>query len=484
MELPSGSPEYEASRRNLLEDFATKVPGDFRLSPDIINNAPRDVTSIPRQCGLLSAEEIKITENYDATALAALIRGKKLTSVAVATAFAKRAIIAHQLTSCLTEWFMDEAIERAKYLDEYLQSTGKTSSLGLIAARFEDKEDCQIVSILRAAGAVFYCKTNQPQGIMHIETTSFFGRTLNPHDTRSLSALRGSVLGLGTDIGGSIRVPSSFCGIYGFKPTAYTLPRKDFLPMGMLAELNLDLLTSVTLASKPHLLDPRLSPIPWTGLSTAPKPSPLDWSLNWAMGKLKASKAFSVKYFEPYEVDTVLKNTNLAVWPDGGKGIREVLAASGEPMLPLTHWGLKDTNGLELKPMQILQHHVTRDSFRCEFARHWESQDIDFVVCLAIVGPACEHETGFYWNNTCYWNYVDYPSVVFPTPIKARAKGVESYAADTPPPLNEQDGHVRKLWEDGDFEGSPVGLQIVARKHHDNDLFGALEQLQYVLELQ
>lgn len=37
-------------------------------------------------------------------------------------------------------------------------------------------------------------------------------------------ALRGSPLGLGTDIGGSIRVPSAFCGLYGLKPTTTRLP--------------------------------------------------------------------------------------------------------------------------------------------------------------------------------------------------------------------------------------------------------------------
>lgn len=76
LELPSGPPEYEASRKALLEDFASKVPEELRLSPDLIKNAPRNVTDIPRQCGLLSPEEINITENYDATALAALIREK------------------------------------------------------------------------------------------------------------------------------------------------------------------------------------------------------------------------------------------------------------------------------------------------------------------------------------------------------------------------------------------------------------------------
>ncbi|KAH6611542.1 acetamidase [Trichoderma cornu-damae] len=549
--LASGTPEFEAARTALVEEFAAQVPDELRLPPELINDAPKNVTGIPRQCGLLSAQELDITEKYDATALAALIAEKKLTSVAVVTAFAKRAIIAHQLTSCLTEWFLDEAVERAKHLDEHLRSTGETvgplhgvpisikehmpiaghwSSVGFLDTRVRDEEDCQMVAILRAAGAVFYCKTNQPQAIMHLESSSVWGRVLNPHNIRlsaggstggeaALLAMRGSVLGVGTDIGGSVRSPSGFCGIYGFKPTSYTLPTKDYLLGGTAAELNIlvstgpmcsslrdmDLFMSAVLASRPHLLDPRLIPIPWAGLDSAPKPGPLKIgimmndgvivpqppvirALRWAAAKLEASGGgFSVKPFEPYGAAAAMKNIRLAYWPDGGAVVKKHLAATGEPMLPLTRWIIKDAEGPGLKPMEMLQQRLDRDSFRCDFARHWESQDVDFVVCPVFVGPACEHETAFYWNYTAFWNYVDYPGAVVPTPIRAHKKSSpaeEGYAApDAPPPLSRDDEHVRKMWEEGDFEGAPVGLQVVARRYHDNDLFAALGKMQRVLEL-
>lgn len=62
-----------------------------------------------------------------------------------------------------------------------------------------------------------------------------FGRTLNPNNLTltaggssggegALIALRGSVLGVGTDIAGSIRIPSICCGIYGFRPSASVVP--------------------------------------------------------------------------------------------------------------------------------------------------------------------------------------------------------------------------------------------------------------------
>jgi amidase len=51
--------------------------------------------------------------------------------------------------------------------------------------------------------------------------------------------MKGSVLGVGTDIGGSIRGPAAFCGIYGYKSTSYMLPMKDFLGHAFSAELNI-----------------------------------------------------------------------------------------------------------------------------------------------------------------------------------------------------------------------------------------------------
>jgi amidase len=50
-------------------------------------------------------------------------------------------------------------------------------------------------------------------------------------------------------------------------------------------------------------------------------------------------------------------------------------------------------------------------------------------------------------------------------------------------PLSEECGHVREMWAEGGFEGAPIDLQIVGRRYHDNELFGALEMLKGVLGL-
>lgn len=86
-----------AKRQSVFE----KIPKDWLLPASIISgldeNSTQNVTSIPRECGILSAEEIDITESYDATALLEKLSTSQISSFAVATAFCKRAAIAQQL---------------------------------------------------------------------------------------------------------------------------------------------------------------------------------------------------------------------------------------------------------------------------------------------------------------------------------------------------------------------------------------------------
>ncbi|KAL5433649.1 hypothetical protein PMIN07_008649 [Paraphaeosphaeria minitans] len=104
------------------QQFA-RIPSDWRILHDR-RPAPNatNYLDIPRKCGILSDEELEITEEYDATALAEAVRARKLTSVDVTRAFCKRAAVAHQLTNCLTEIFFEDALKRAKELDDHLES--------------------------------------------------------------------------------------------------------------------------------------------------------------------------------------------------------------------------------------------------------------------------------------------------------------------------------------------------------------------------
>lgn len=110
-----------------------------------------------------------------------------------------------------------------------LQGTAATGGLTTRKALIDTVDDPHVAR-LRAAGGIVLGKTNVPQLMSFVETENpLYGLTRNPwhHDRAcggstggegALIAAGGSPLGLGTDIGGSIRVPAAFCGIFGLKP--------------------------------------------------------------------------------------------------------------------------------------------------------------------------------------------------------------------------------------------------------------------------
>ena len=129
-------------------------------------------------------------------------------------------------------------------IKECFDLSGTASTFGLPSRRdvIESKDD-PYVAALRAAGAIPMAKTNVPQLLIFTETDNpLYGRTNNPWDLErscggssggeaALIAARASPLGLGNDIGGSLRVPAAFCGITAIRPTAGRTP--DYCAHGL-----------------------------------------------------------------------------------------------------------------------------------------------------------------------------------------------------------------------------------------------------------
>lgn len=109
-------------------------------------------------------------------------------------------------------------------------------------ARVRADHDAVAVQRLRAAGAVILATTNAPEGGLWMEThNDLYGRTNNPWDLRrtsggssggegALVASGASPFGLGSDIGGSVRIPAAFCGTFGHKPSGLTIPNGGHFP--------------------------------------------------------------------------------------------------------------------------------------------------------------------------------------------------------------------------------------------------------------
>jgi amidase len=127
-----------------------------------------------------------------------------------------------------------------------LETTGVICTGGTKGrADFIPKADATAVARLRAAGGIILGKTNVPELAGAIETDNLvYGRTNNPYDLgrtpggssggeAAIVAACGSPLGLGTDAGGSIRIPAHFCGLAAIKPTSGRVPRTGQFPMPM-----------------------------------------------------------------------------------------------------------------------------------------------------------------------------------------------------------------------------------------------------------
>ena len=102
---------------------------------------------------------------------------------------------------------------------------------------FIPKVDATVVSRLREAGAILVGKTNTPELTLAYETDNLiYGRTNNPYDfsrtsggssggASAILAAGGIPFDIGSDTGGSIRLPSHFCGTAGIRPTSGRVPR-------------------------------------------------------------------------------------------------------------------------------------------------------------------------------------------------------------------------------------------------------------------
>ncbi|KAI9660569.1 MAG: hypothetical protein M1821_009921 [Bathelium mastoideum] len=384
------------------EEQAAKIPKEWLLSSKPSPNL-NAVIDVPRRCGILTEQEVYITEQHDATALVTKLAKRELSSEEVVTAFCKRAAIAHQLTSCLTEIFFPLAISRARALDKHIKQhatpvgplhglpisvkdsfaiPGIDTSVGITSLAFSPAAHAStLVITLLNAGAVLYCKTNIPQTLMAMDSMNYvFGRTLNPINKNltpggstggegALIAMRGSVLGVGTDIGGSIRVPAMCNGLYGIKPSVGRVPYGGQQNAASAASGRIglqasagpiatslrdcDLFFKAVVDSQPWRIDADCIPGSWSSISSTESPSetlrigimrtdgvtnplpPILRLLDEVANALRSSSTI-----EPIELDIVSLTkplqslTNNLLATDGGQHKFSLLSRTGEPTIP------------------------------------------------------------------------------------------------------------------------------------------------------
>ncbi|KAH7087436.1 amidase signature domain-containing protein [Paraphoma chrysanthemicola] len=503
--------------------------------PPVPSTLPKVVITMPQQ--LLDEPALSISSLLPQDLVASLANGQ-LSATDVSAAFLQRAALAQGLTNCLTELLSERALQRAKELDQYLEkhkrpvgplhglpisvkehigfeglrcTTGYVSHWDIIS-----KENAHILQVLHEAGAVFHCRTTVPQTMMHLETDSnLYGVTVNPYNRNltsggssggegALIAMGGSCLGIGSDVGGSIRSPAANCGVYGLKPTAFRLPTDGwgYMMAGadsvetVLGPLStslegLKMFMKVIIDAEPWLTEPALIPMPWRTYAV-PQDRPLRIGVLWHDGivrphppitraltlltdELKAHD-IEVVEFPPHLHDEAWAILSSLYYPDGGEADAEDIAKSGEPWLPLSEWIIKDNPCVKkLSVGELAYWYEEREAYRKEYALHWNKHKIDALLCPVGPGVAPKHNTAKYWSYTSQWNLLDYPGVVFP--VCKVDKEVDKWDHNGKA-LSGLDEDNRKLWDPEEFHGAPVGLQLVGRRFDDEKVLGILEHIQ------
>lgn len=193
---------------------------------------------------------------YSATELAQQIAAREISASEVTAAHIRRIEQVNPSLNAVVFPLFEEAMETAKRIDndrqfaergilrgvpmtikECFRVAGARTTLGMTTPSPPHAHDGPLVARLRKAGAVFLGLTNVPQlMIIHETRNPVYGSTHNPWNRSrtvggssggeaAILAAGGSALGLGSDLGGSIRMPAHFCGIAGLKPTSRRLVR-------------------------------------------------------------------------------------------------------------------------------------------------------------------------------------------------------------------------------------------------------------------
>ncbi len=241
--------------------------------------------------------------------IAEAIRSREVSSEEVVRAFLERIEAVNDELNAVVQLRPDAALERARAADRGIADgsdlgplhgvpitvkdsfdTAGVVTTGGTVGRSDHVPDANATAVQRLidAGAIVLGKTNTPELTFAYETDNLvYGRTVHPEDpgrtpggssggATAILAAGGSPLDVGSDTGGSIRVPSHFCGTAGLKPTAGAVPRTGHLvsfeglfesltqigPLGRHVE---DLALVLPLIEGPDWRDPHVVPRPTVG---------------------------------------------------------------------------------------------------------------------------------------------------------------------------------------------------------------------------
>ena len=359
--------------------------------------------------------------------------------------------------------------------------------------------ESQLVSELRALGAVLYCKTSVPHSLIAAETmNNIIGYTWNPKNRNlssggssggegALLSLRGSPIGFGGDSGGSIRMPASFNGLYGIRTTPGRLPYQGLAtsldgfntvssvigPMSHTAS-SLRLMLRAVLSQKPWLHDPLVVEMPWrreqelealesiTSLVTKSQRLFFGLLRNDGVVQLHPPVKRALAIVEQVLLD---QGHGIIDWKppshyraiqmiqgswgyDGGKSIFDHFNASGEPVSHQIALVYGKEPREEWSFSKVAENNVAKREYEKEYLDYWNSTEsltglgrpVDAIIAPTAEIAAIRPDGLTYGGYTTAFSALDYTIVTVPVTTVQKDRDVLD---DAFKPLNDFDGKVQ-----------------------------------------
>jgi fatty acid amide hydrolase len=423
---------------------------------------------------------------------------------------------------------------------ECFDVAGRATTLGIpswsgrIAAR-----DSAMVTALRRAGAVVLGRTNLSQTMLFVEARNpVFGQTANPwslaHSPGGSSGGEGaavaagmSPLGIGTDIGGSIRTPAHFCGVVGFKPSLDRLPMRGYRTVlagqeavrgmgGPLARAVGDVRLFFRALDRVDLpsLDPRVPPLGgrehedarveglrvgyYTDDGIVAPSKAVSRAVERAAEVLRA-RGCSVRPFTPPDVRDVLATYLGALSADGGAGIVAALAGGEvDPVLeplrrmaavpgPARRVAARAARALHQPNVALMLDAMGEKSVselwaltdrlrtqRSALVDAMEQHGVDLLVCPPFATPALPHGASKNFtlasSYSILFNATQLPAGVVPVTRVRAGEAARTAGRDT------LERHAAKI--DAASATLPVGVQVVGRAWRDHEVLAAMEAIE------
>jgi len=503
--------------------------------------------------------------SLSATELLSRMEDGSVSSRAIIEACKARAESVDGRLNSLVHRFWSDALEQADAVDAARSANKKVGALAGLPVTIKEsvettplpctlgvenrlssavpREDAVVVQVIKEQGGIVVGKTNIPQLLIFNETdNAIWGRTNNPWNLERVpggssggegAALGAGIaaLGVGTDIGGSIRVPAAYCGISGLKPTvdrwsasgiASGLPGQEIIrgqvgPMARTAR-DVALLFGAVTPQRQHELDPTVPPLPLGKLTPARKK---DLVIGWfdddgyltpaasvqrgvhMAAEALEKKGFTVRRIQPESAMELLDTYYGALSADGTKTAQRQLG--GDTVMPQLknlftmaklptagRRALAVVMGLtgETRVQRLLgalgekdlatywQLTAKRTAIRKRVLRHWARVGVDIVLCPPHATPALRHgQSADFSVGGCYamrYNFLNFPAGIVP---------VTTVRADETRRPSQKD-RVEKAAAEAErgSEGLPVAVQVVGRPWQDGNVLRAMIALEDALK--